>query len=79
MDNDQINFKYKPIIFGDCGGLKKDSRKVINHIIKMKPIKQNKEYEEVLNQDYKRLHAVLVKNNAIAILDIIQDYFISDF
>ena len=42
---------------------------MINHIIKMKSIKQNKEYEELLNQDYKRLHAVLAKNNAIAILE----------
>ena len=69
IDNERVNFKYKPIIFGADGGLKRDSRNVINHIIKMKAIKQNKNYEELLNHDYKRLHAVLAKNNAIAILE----------
>ena len=42
---------------------------MLNHIIKMKSSTQNKDYEELLNYDFKRLHALLAKNNAIAILE----------
>lgn len=69
INNDNINFKYIPIVFGADGGLHKESRLTLNQIIKMKSIKQNKDYEELLNHDYKRIHALLAKNNAIAILE----------